>query len=563
MSIIGLKNLGSTLTQSAVGQKSRLPSVGSLVKNTAIAGLSLTALAGLAQLVYNSYLSPSVPKHNPTSSAIEAYYNRYVEQCDDTSFKSLQTFLNIFETPHRLFNALGLDNNEPPGDLQAFAMDANFKGLNCSLKSYPQDYFSNEMKNILLGRVLTQIQFNQKDLGAVASWLIGQGANPNLQAKMPRKELPFAFESTLTPLMTAYRSLNSTLYADFIGRGANPDQEIYTYSSETTQFDQKTPVLQAIVEDIVRTTQKFQNVSDAQRALEEAYRCPIYKAIIDSSLEQLAKKGLPEKMLNKLKFQLYLQIQQYICKKTFLISQEEDHEHRSEEMKNSFYETFQGVYEFLKKATENSGDVPVEEVKLDKDPLQAEKPQKEFKEKTVFETVTRDSDSMGEAMDTLRNLIKDTAKKAGQLTVDAAHGLGQIGLDIANSEPVQVISEGIKGAGVAIQESAKKAGQLTLDAAHGLGQVGSDIANSEAVEQLANMASKTKETLAGAVSESVEKGSEAFSGAKEAVKGVFQAGYEKVGQVAEVVSANVADAKEALGEFAERVKKSTGDLMPQ
>lgn len=270
-------------------------------------GLALAGLGVVTHLAYQNFYSPSLPSHHPEDSFFYSFYKSQVTSCESTSFKALQTFFNVFESPSYY---VGLNGNHPPGDLQAFVLDQNLEGFKCAYSSYLPNQVTQEVKDNLFGKTLEQMQQHKKDLGVSIRWLVENGANPNFTKKIEKTHLKNSAEESYTPLIAAYRAEDVDLFDFLLQKGASVDRRVYSYSEKTKKFDKRQPIIKAIAEDVASK----QKVDDST--------CQIYKRILDASIDAHegsihSFEGQEKGALQEL---LYRPISQGVCWKHFPVS---------------------------------------------------------------------------------------------------------------------------------------------------------------------------------------------------------------------------------------------------
>lgn len=232
---------------------------------------STLAIGALTHLIYQNFYSPSSLKHNTYESRLHSLYTQHVTSCSDSSFNAFQIFFNTFESP---LYYLGLNSvNNPPGDLTAFVLDQNFEGAECSYSSYPLEQITQKMKNKLLGEVMRRQALLEKDFSSTIQWLIDKGADFSYSHPVKKSELKEDKAASYTPLLSAFESQNEELYKYLIEKGASPDARLYAYSKETQKWNERKPLIQEIVEQILNQQQTISND-----------RCKVYKSIIDLSI---------------------------------------------------------------------------------------------------------------------------------------------------------------------------------------------------------------------------------------------------------------------------------------
>lgn len=300
------------------------------------AAITMTAVNVLSHLGYRYFLSPSIATHQAETSPTHSFYNHFVTDCNSTTFKALQAFFKHFEDSAYLPRDLGFNLNEPPGDLLGFILDQNMEGLQCAYASYSANPISQGAMNKLLGKVLLQMQLYKKDLSPFVTWLVQKGANPNYQERIPTRSAQNFSESTLSPLMVAYRSQNLKLYQGLLRQGAQADQIVFSYSNETKGFDNKQPLLKALVEDIAMTVES---------AFDQ--RCDFYKKIVDQSIASLPEKNVfSATTRSDLEKIIYRVIAEKKCPESFKIVAEPNKEAPFEDKKEKGY--FDGFFDTVK-----------------------------------------------------------------------------------------------------------------------------------------------------------------------------------------------------------------------
>ncbi|MCH9632257.1 MAG: hypothetical protein S4CHLAM6_05880 [Chlamydiae bacterium] len=313
-------------------------------------GLSLTALGVVSQLIYNRQFSPSSTSYSIDTSPYKALLNQSEVDCDSSAFKAVETFFNIFENSGSLYMNLGLSMSEPPGSLQAFAVDQYTEAFECAFDSYQDDKITTAMKNKLLGRILGHIRVNHRSLVPSAQKLIAKGANPNHQEKMSYRDSKGFEETTFSPLMTAYKNLDAEFYDYLIEHGASPGMQIH--------FKNKAPqtIIESIIDDMISNPPINEG---AQKRLHEAYLCPIYRKIIDASIGSLinSKGSFSDDEKTELRVKTYMEIQPHICKQFFECSEKEADEYEVKKLKDAYLNKMgatQNLFEDFKGAFKNS-----------------------------------------------------------------------------------------------------------------------------------------------------------------------------------------------------------------
>lgn len=291
-------------------------------------GASIAALGALSHVVYQGFYSPSRASSDPSQSPFNSIYSKHVTSCDDTSFKTLQTFFNVYETQGSLLNMLGFKAAEPFGDLQAFILDQNFEGLQCAYSSYSDGQINEQMKNRLLGRVMQQMANHKEGFEKYVKWLVELGANPNLVKK------------GTTPLMLAYRMPNADLYEFLISKGASPDFRIFSKSDGGSVKMQ--PILKIIADELggVVSSPNETGLSTTRttRRRMNTMHCDLYKRIVDSSLRAHTAQihSFPGLEKDELQKEMYRTIARYTCPDTFAV--DEVYIKESEPTQKGFFE---------------------------------------------------------------------------------------------------------------------------------------------------------------------------------------------------------------------------------
>ncbi len=268
------------------------------------AGGALLATGGLGYLAYHRFYSPTLSSHDIDQSPLTAFYQKYSNSCESRTFKVMQSFLNAVEKP------LFANANTPPGALKAFLLDRNLDGARCAYAAYPEGKITQGMKNSLLGEVMHQMQANGKDLKASLKWLIDIGADVNFSQRIMQKDLR-QNEDTYTALLTAYRSRDADLFESLIKKGANPDLSVHSYSKLTERFDNKQPIIKAMVEDMGRT--------GAQMPSKDT--CSSYKKMVDLSIQAhtQAMGSFAKETQDTLKPIIYQYLNGKVCFREFFI----------------------------------------------------------------------------------------------------------------------------------------------------------------------------------------------------------------------------------------------------
>lgn len=281
-------------------------------------GLGCASTFALSQIAYSYLLSPNHEGNSKETSLTYAFYNRFSNGCPSLAFKSERILFNLFETWAPIYRFFGF-KSEPPGDMQGFILDQNQEALECA---YPSaEHVSIEAKNRLLAKVLRVMNFEKRDLSDQMKWLVSQGADPKLAVNVDLEDLRHVKEKSLTPLMTAYRVRNISLFQFLLEQGASVSQKVFTFSNKTYRFDQNLPLILALVNDIIRD------------GVGTARNCPFYKEIVDLSLSNLPTKNDFSSVLNKEELQktVYRAVKASLCSDTFTI-EEVDEEDEVEEI---------------------------------------------------------------------------------------------------------------------------------------------------------------------------------------------------------------------------------------
>ena len=310
-------------------------------------GLSAVAAAFVSHIVYKNHFSPTRFNHDLQDSALSAYFEQYVNGCNSTAFRSLQKVTNIFETSHHFASLLGIKSKQPPGDIQAFLFDQNFEALDCAVNSYPEDYFTFEMKNKLLGRVLEQIEVNHKDLARAEQWLLDQNATIHYQSVSQNQ--------VLNPLLSAYRTLNPDLFESLIDQGARVDLNLVLpdQSVDNTYFQK--PLIGCLIEEIKTSSQGLLKANQiAVEYLDEVYKCSAIKRIVDASLKQMSQLYYySAEEADKLRVRTYMYLKDAVCPREFACTIQEKmeyHEDQGYAKVKAATEIIQEFAEWLEKA---------------------------------------------------------------------------------------------------------------------------------------------------------------------------------------------------------------------
>lgn len=317
-------------------------------------GLAACALGIALQALYQNTLSPSSYSHQPEMGALQNFCKSHLGQANSLSFRAMQAFLNTFETWGYPYYLTGLSDNEPFGDMQAFALDGNLKALEASFSSYPEGQVNTEMLTELYGRVLRYMDLYNRDLKEVAKWLVKQGANVNHQQRVKRSEIAMGDETSHTALMTAFHLLDKDLYSHFISKGASPAMVITSYSEESKHYNRQWTLFEAITDKMTQSFSSKDLQNQSQKRLKEAYLCPIYKSIVDDSLSSIPKSN--SNLPNHERTGVYLDLRSKICQDYFKVTDDDkykyDVETKKRDLKNTadnIQQTAKSIYDFFTK----------------------------------------------------------------------------------------------------------------------------------------------------------------------------------------------------------------------
>lgn len=507
----------------------------SWIRTFATAGLSLTGLGILSQLIYNSCYSPSQPSHSLDSISPTWKFLDSEPLADSTTFKAAQTFYNIFETKSAFFHSLGLTTSEPFGDLQAFALDGDLKALEQAYSSYLQNQVNPRMKDKLLGRVLRHMNQSHKNLTAILKWLVSIGANVNHQEKKTLSERKDASESTYTTLLTAFKNLDVDLYEYLISKGASAGMQIRTYSMMSKKFDQTPSIFESI---IINSEISLQNPTE----LKEAYLCPIYKRIIDASFPNFSSN----EELNRFRVKTYIEkIQPYFCQNYFTVTEQEKLNYDSDQLVNAFNEWFNN--------SNNQQTPPPEE------PSSGEDESIQIFDSEAFKDAT---EKMKKTMDSAQEFMSDKAKVAKDKVSDMAQKATDVAINIGNSDFITSTKEFVAStASVArdkIASAAEKAGELAVNAAHKSAEMVGKIANSDTVAIAGEFVSYAVNATKNAAANSLDTvGDLATSVAQKAANAAYDiCNSDVVAKAGEFAS----DAASAAGNAAANAAEAAGNL---
>ncbi len=516
--------------------KNQTQTAGSWTRFFIRAGLSVTALGVVSQLVYNNHYSPSHPDYQGSTS----FEGQLSSGCESLAFRSSQAFYNTFETSGAFFNKIGLPLSTPTGDLQAFALDRNIEALDCAYSSYPQDRVSDDNKNKLLGKVLKGMQLHHKELNPSLKWLLHHGANPNHQERMGKEAKQFS-EKAYTPLLTAYRALDADLYDYLISKGASASREIDIQSNDSSKSDEKQMILHAMIDDIKH---QFSRIDESDLELEEAYRCPIYKKMVDASLSQLTSaQSFSEQEATRAKVDLYMRLNPHACSSTFTISQEEKRDYDAEQIKNAFKNTYEWWTQFSQSET------------TDEASQTAGGPNNSAKSYPDDQTPGWSQKAFEKAQNTFSDVYQSkTAQTVVQMVKDGSQKAAQAGSYAVNTVSDVVTSETVIGIGQGIKKVVKKTVRVGADTLKGAAELVSNAATSETVKGIGQSVKKGAQKLAEVGSETLKA---VGDGAKAAANSDLAASAAKgIKQVAQTTAEIGSKTLKAVGDGAKAAANS-------
>ncbi len=215
--------------------------------------------AALFKMYYPSNFSPSLDSHDVDNSAYknfhDEYHGMYSQSCDGLALKAETLFFNLFESNEYLSSLVGQRSSDINGALQGFLEDRNLNAFKCTYQTYKNEAplredralrFSKitgtlykrqdtvkDTRDKLLERVFKR--FERTDSDKFASFLLYNGANPNLELKNV-KSLDQSVKYS-TPLLYTYEHNDRTMMETLLDRGAKPETTLKIKKSRSFAYD--------------------------------------------------------------------------------------------------------------------------------------------------------------------------------------------------------------------------------------------------------------------------------------------------------------------------------------